>query len=174
MARPGAAACGGLVASCASRGVGGEGREEVLADIDLSRTVGWFTSLFAVRLDAGGVDVAEALAGGPALGRALKLIKEQLRGVPNNGLGYGLLRYLNRQTGSQLAKFAAPQIGFNYLGRFAGASGADWARAPDAVSLGEVGDAALPLARCLDVYAPTIGEAEGAQLTTHRSLAPGP
>jgi len=103
--------------------VEGHGREEVLADIDLSRTVGWFTSLFPVRLDAGGVDVAEALAGGPALGRALKLIKEQLRGVPNNGLGYGLLRYLNRQTGSQLAKFAAPQIGFNYLGRFAGARG---------------------------------------------------
>jgi len=153
--------------------VEGHGREEVLADIDLSRTVGWFTSLFPVRLDAGGVDVAEALAGGPALGRALKLIKEQLRGVPNNGLGYGLLRYLNRQTGSQLAKFAGPQIGFNYLGRFAGASGADWARAPEAVRLGEGGDAAMPLAHCIEVNALTIEDAEGAKLTANWSWAPG-
>src|SRR6266478_5445472 len=91
--------------------VEGHGREEVSADIDLSRTVGWFTSLYPVRLDVGGVDVEEALGGGAALGRALKLIKEQLRAVPGNGLGYGLLRYLNPRTGSQLAGFAAPQIG---------------------------------------------------------------
>src|SRR5260370_936892 len=99
--------------------VEGHGREEVSADIDLSRTVGWFTSLYPVRLDVGGVDVEEALGGGAALGRALKLIKEQLRGVPGNGLGYRLLRSLNPRTGSQLAGFAAPQIGFNYLGPFA-------------------------------------------------------
>src|SRR5947208_515585 len=127
--------------------VEGHGREEVLADIDLSRTGGWFTSLFPVRLDAGAISVAEALAGGPALGRALKLIKEQLRGVPNNGLGYGLLRYLNQQTGSQLARFASPQIGFNYLGLFAGGLAADWARAPEAVRLGGGGDAGMPLAQ---------------------------
>src|SRR5262249_39472616 len=98
------------------------------SDIDLSRTVGWFTSLYPVRLDVGGVDVEEALAGGAGLGRALKLIKEQLRAVPGNGLGYGLLRYLNARTGLQLSGFAAPQIGFNYLGRFAGPAGAGLGR----------------------------------------------
>ena len=51
---------------------------------------------FPVRLDPGALDLDEALAGGPALGRALKIIKEQLRALPDNGLGYGLLRYLNR------------------------------------------------------------------------------
>ena len=61
----------------------GHGREEIFADVELSRTVGWFTSLFPVRLDAGGIDLDDALAGGPALGRALKLIKEQLRAVPD-------------------------------------------------------------------------------------------
>src|SRR5947208_3248617 len=132
VAHPGAGACGG---------------EEVLAYIVLSFTVGWFTSLFPVRLDAGAIAVAEALGGGPALGQALKLIKEQLRGVPNNGLGYGLLRYLNQQTGSQLARFASPQIGFNYLGRFTGGLAADWARAPEAVRLGGGGDAGMPLAQ---------------------------
>src|SRR5262249_31403367 len=69
--------------------VEGHGREEVWSDIDLSRTVGWFTSLYPVRLDVGGLDVEEALGGGAALGRALKRIKEQLRAVPGNGLGYG-------------------------------------------------------------------------------------
>src|SRR5262245_30087161 len=152
--------------------VEGHGREEVLAEIDLSRTVGWFTSLFPVRLDIGAFDVEEALAGGAALGRALKGIKEQLRAVPHNGLGYGLLRYLNAQTGPQLAGFAAPQIGFNYLGRFAGPAGTEWARAPEAVGLGGGGDAGMPLAHCIEVNALTLEEAEGAKLTAHWSWAP--
>ena len=152
--------------------VEGHGREEVWSDIDLSRTVGWFTSLYPVRLDAGGVDVEEALAGGAGLGRALKLIKEQLRGVPGNGLGYGLLRYLNPRTGSQLAGFAAPQIGFNYLGRFAAPADADWGRACEAVRLGEGGDAAMALAHCLEVNALTLDGAQGAELTAHWSWAP--
>ena len=59
----------------------------------------------------------------PALGRALKLIKEQLHAVPDHGLGYGLLRYLNPQTAAQLRGLARPQLGFNYLGRFAAAGG---------------------------------------------------
>src|SRR5262249_4939270 len=85
-----------------------------------------------VSVEVGGVDVEEAVAGGAGLGRALKMIKEQLRAVPGNGLGYGLLRYLNARTGLQLSGFAAPQIGFNYLGRFAGPAGADWGRAAEA------------------------------------------
>src|SRR5262249_56490912 len=118
------------------------------------------------------VDIEEALAGGAALGRALKIVKEQLRGVPHNGIGYGLLRYLNAQTGSQLAGFAAAQIGFNYLGRFAGPAGADWARAAEAGSLGGGGDAAMPLAHCLEVNALTLEEADGAKLTATWSWAP--
>ena len=107
---------------------------------ELSRTVGWFTSLMPVRLDPGALDLAEAMAGGPALGRALKLIKEQLRALPDNGLGYGLLRYLNRETAPQLAGHAAPQLGFNYLGRFAAAEGADWAASGEGMTLGGGGD----------------------------------
>ena len=67
----------------------GHGREEVFADVDLSRTVGWFTSLFPVRLDPGVLDLDEALAGGPALGRALKLVKEQLRALRTTGWAMG-------------------------------------------------------------------------------------
>ena len=114
----------------------GHGREEVFADVELSRTVGWFTSLMPVRLDPGALDLADAMAGGPALGRALKLIKEQLRALPDNGLGYGLLRYLNRETAPQLAGHAAPQLGFNYLGRFAASEGADWAASGEGMTAG--------------------------------------
>ena len=96
----------------------------VPGDIDLTRTVGWFTSLYPVRLDPGPLDLEEALSAGAPLGRALKTIKEQLRAVPGKGLGYGLLRYLNAETAAKLAGLPAPQLGFNYLGRFAG-GGAD-------------------------------------------------
>ncbi|MDU0300629.1 non-ribosomal peptide synthetase [Streptomyces sp. PAL114] len=96
----------------------GHGREEdVVPGADLSRTAGWFTSMYPARVDVRGVDPADVLAGGPAAGRAVKLVKEQLRQVPDKGIGYGLLRHLNPETGEQLADYPAPQIGFNYLGR---------------------------------------------------------
>ena len=58
------------------------------------------------------------LAGGPAAGTALKRVKEQLRAVPDNGIGYGLLRYLDPEAGPVLAAQPQPQVSFNYLGRF--------------------------------------------------------
>ncbi|WP_033018482.1 condensation domain-containing protein, partial [Streptomyces rimosus] len=92
----------------------GHGREEqVVAGADLSRTVGWFTSLFPVRLDLEGVDVEDAFRGGAAAGVALKRVKEQLRAIPDHGIGYGLLRHLNPETEEALASAPAPQIGFN-------------------------------------------------------------
>ncbi|MGW3152514.1 amino acid adenylation domain-containing protein, partial [Streptomyces sp. NPDC001177] len=108
--------------------VEGHGREPLVEGMDLSRTVGWFTSVHPVRLEAGGVDFAEVRAGGPAAGRVLKRIKEQLRAVPGDGLGFGLLRYLNPETGPVLAELPVPQVGFNYLGRLANGTGAneDW------------------------------------------------
>ena len=150
----------------------GHGREEIFPDVDLSRTVGWFTSLYPVRLDGGGVDLEEALAGGPALGRALKSIKEQLRRVPDHGLGYGLLRYLNRETGAELSGHGRPQIGFNYLGRFAAAGDADWAPAVEGDVLGGGGDPGMALGHALEVNALTLDGADGARLSAHWSWAP--
>jgi mycobactin peptide synthetase MbtF len=72
-------------------------------------------------LDPGDVDYAEVRVGGPAAGRLIKQVKEQLRAVPGDGLGYGLLRYLNPATAPVLAALPVPQIGFNYLGRFTAA-----------------------------------------------------
>jgi non-ribosomal peptide synthase protein (TIGR01720 family) len=109
--------------------VEGHGREPLTADLDLTRTVGWFTSVHPVRLDPGGADYADVRAGGPSVGPLVKRIKEQLRAVPGDGLGYGLLRYLNPSTAPALAALPSPQIGFNYLGRVSGAgrdAGSGW------------------------------------------------
>ncbi|MFJ9041499.1 amino acid adenylation domain-containing protein [Streptomyces sp. NPDC102406] len=96
----------------------GHGREEeVVPGADLSRTVGWFTTMYPARVDVQGVDTSGVLAGGPAVARAIKQVKEQLRAVPGKGIGYGLLRHLNPETAEQLDDLAVPQIGFNYLGR---------------------------------------------------------
>ncbi|MFG2312764.1 amino acid adenylation domain-containing protein [Streptomyces sp. NPDC048566] len=100
----------------------GHGREEdAVPGADLSRTVGWFTSMYPARVDVAGLDLSEVLAGGAAAGQAVKRVKEQLRGVPDKGIGYGLLRHLNPETADQLAEYPAPQIGFNYLGRISSA-----------------------------------------------------
>ena len=77
--------------------VEGHGRqEELAADVDLSRTVGWFTTKYPVALAVGGLSWAQVIAGEAALGQATKDAKEQLRALPD-GLTYGLLRYLNPQ-----------------------------------------------------------------------------
>ena len=82
----------------------GHGREMLFADVDISRTVGWFTSIFPVRLD---LETLELEA-------ALKSIKEQLRQIPNNGIDYGIGRYLAKN----LEIAVSPQVSFNYLGQF--------------------------------------------------------
>ena len=84
----------------------GHGREPWSEDMDLARSVGWFTTLYPVCLRPG----ADAEPGA-----GLKAIKEQLRAVPGKGLGYGLLRHLAPQ-GTQLPKLQ-PQLTFNYLGQ---------------------------------------------------------
>jgi amino acid adenylation domain-containing protein/non-ribosomal peptide synthase protein (TIGR01720 family) len=149
----------------------GHGREQIFDDVDITRTVGWFTSLTPVRLDPGPLDLDEALAGGPALGRALKAVKEQLRQLPDNGLGFGLLRYLNPETGPQFARLAMPGIAFNYLGRFGAAAAADWTGAPEFPGLSASADPALPLAHALEIDALTLDRPDGPELSVVWSWA---
>ncbi|MDJ0396117.1 amino acid adenylation domain-containing protein [Rhodococcus sp. G-MC3] len=100
-------------------GVEGHGREEqVVPGADLSQTVGWFTAMYPVRLDLSGIDLGDAFEGGAAAGTAIKAVKEQLRRIPDHGIGYGMLRYLHEDTRPVLQRLDAPQICFNYLGRF--------------------------------------------------------
>ncbi|MEV0259661.1 amino acid adenylation domain-containing protein [Streptomyces sp. NPDC050732] len=95
----------------------GHGREPI-GEVDLSRTVGWFASTHPARVDTTGIDLVQVKAGGPAAGALLKTVKEQLRAIPGDGLGHELLRHLNPETGPVLRTRPAPEIGFNYMGRF--------------------------------------------------------
>ncbi|MFC5852898.1 condensation domain-containing protein, partial [Streptomyces chlorus] len=112
----------------------GHGRhEELMSGADLSRTMGWFTTVYPVWLDPGRIRWSET--GGPGVGEAIKRVKEQLRAVPDRGVGYGLLRHLNPGTADVLRQYPAPQVGFNYLGRMRTAAGEDhdWGLLPGAV-----------------------------------------
>ncbi|NUV70435.1 non-ribosomal peptide synthetase, partial [Streptomyces sp. CAI-121] len=144
--------------------VEGHGRHGELADrLDLSRTLGWFTSVHPVRIDPGPVDWTDLWQAGPAVGEVLKRAKEQLRAVPDEGIGHGLLRYLNPDTGPALAALPTPQIGFNYLGRFQGSGAADWGLAPEAAGEDGAGapPGAMPLRNPLTVNATTRPSANG-------------
>uniref|UniRef100_UPI00131DEBB8 condensation domain-containing protein n=1 Tax=Streptomyces sp. NRRL F-525 TaxID=1463861 RepID=UPI00131DEBB8 len=150
--------------------VEGHGREPLSEGMDLSRTVGWFTAAYPVRLDASGVDLAEATAGGAAAGALVKRVKEQVQAVPGDGLGYGLLRHLNPETASVLEGLPVPQIGFNYLGRFATAGGAGarsaepWQSAGD-TAVGGAADPGMPVPHALDVGAVVADTVNGPELT---------
>jgi amino acid adenylation domain-containing protein/non-ribosomal peptide synthase protein (TIGR01720 family) len=105
--------------------VEGHGRTPPVPAMDLSRTVGWFTGVHPVRLDPGAVSLAELHRDPDAAGRLVKRTKEQLRAVPGDGLGHGLLRYLHERASAELAALPRPQVGFNYLGRFAATADGD-------------------------------------------------
>ncbi|WP_459477501.1 amino acid adenylation domain-containing protein, partial [Pseudomonas sp. No.117] len=128
----------------------GHGREET-GGLDLSRTVGWFTSLYPVRLTA-----AEEL------GASIKAIKEQLRAVPDKGIGYGQLRHLaGAEVADRLGALPQPRITFNYLGRFDGQFGEDALLVPATEGTGAAQDPGAPLANWLTVE----GQVYGGQLS---------
>ncbi|NJS16383.1 MAG: hypothetical protein HC787_04375 [Nostocaceae cyanobacterium CSU_2_110] len=89
----------------------GHGRESIDNDINLTRTVGWFTTIFPVLLTL--EQISQPV-------EALKAIKEQLRSIPNRGIGYGLLRYLsqNSEIVTNLQTLPQAEVRFNYLGQF--------------------------------------------------------
>ncbi|MCC5615449.1 amino acid adenylation domain-containing protein [Nostoc sp. CHAB 5836] len=89
----------------------GHGREDLFEDVDLSRTVGWFTSIFPVLLK---------LENRNDPGEVLKSVKEQLRRIPNRGIGYGIWRYLSidESDHNQLQALPKAEVSFNYLGQF--------------------------------------------------------
>jgi amino acid adenylation domain-containing protein/non-ribosomal peptide synthase protein (TIGR01720 family) len=87
----------------------GHGREEMFDDVDVSRTIGWFTTVYPVTL---------TLPENRPWRQTVQAVRRQLRAVPNNGLGFGALRHLTRK----LSTTDAP-IAFNYLGQWDGAAG---------------------------------------------------
>ncbi len=106
----------------------GHGRESLFDDVDVSRTIGWFTSIAPVRLMIPATDI-DTLA---------MSVKDQLRAIPNRGISYGILRYLGGEGTKRrlLASLREPEIAFNYLGRFGGQEGVQGTVADDMMAVG--------------------------------------
>ncbi|NMN94234.1 non-ribosomal peptide synthetase [Antrihabitans stalactiti] len=140
----------------------GHGREEnVVPGADIARTVGWFTSVYPIALDLSAIYLDDAFAGGPSAGASIKAIKEQLRSVPDRGVGYGMLRYLDAEAGSLLAAGPTPQISFNYLGR-SGTGGSDGPFVPRRFASTQDPQMALPAV--IDINAITEDTGDGARI----------
>ncbi|MFJ5228722.1 amino acid adenylation domain-containing protein [Kitasatospora sp. NPDC088391] len=135
----------------------GHGREDHLVPgADTSRTVGWLTSEFPLRLD---------LTGDEEPGTALGLVKERMRALPAAGTGWGLLRHLDAAGELALADAPEPRLLFNYLGRFA-ATGEPWTpdpRAGDAITA--TTDPERPCGHALEIGAFVHDHPGGAELT---------
>jgi amino acid adenylation domain-containing protein/non-ribosomal peptide synthase protein (TIGR01720 family) len=118
----------------------GHGREALSDGLDVGRTVGWFTSLYPVRVKAA-----------TTIRQTVEQVRTMLRGLPDKGVGFGLLRYLGSDSvRQQLAELPEPKVVFNYLGQFDQDLG-DGRFAPSKVSAGALVDPATPLNRELEI-----------------------
>jgi len=89
----------------------GHGREDLFENLDISRTVGWFTSIYPLMLRNPETNL---------MSETIKSVKEQLRQLPNHGISYGMLRYLvdSPEINRSMASLPDPKVSFNYLGQF--------------------------------------------------------
>ncbi|RLU10842.1 non-ribosomal peptide synthetase [Pseudomonas prosekii] len=125
----------------------GHGREDLFDELDLTRTVGWFTSLFPVRLQPAAT-----------LADSIKTVKEQLRAIPGKGLGYGVLRHLGEPAQrEQLAALTPPRITFNYLGQFDRQFDQTSLFVPSTEGSGQAQDPSAPLANWLTLEGQVYG-----------------
>jgi non-ribosomal peptide synthase protein (TIGR01720 family) len=121
----------------------GHGREDLFADVDTSRTVGWFTTLVPLVLGGDGGDPRAAVA----------RVRDRLRELPAGGIGYGLLRWLGGGEAQRgLAALPAAEVSFNYAGRHLGGADAGglFAR-PTAHATGPAASPDDPRAHLLEV-----------------------
>ncbi|MGJ4999561.1 amino acid adenylation domain-containing protein [Bradyrhizobium sp. HKCCYLS3077] len=145
--------------------VEGHGREDVVAGIDAGQTVGWFTSLFPAVLSGPAGNGAAEL---PALMRS---VKQAMRTIPANGVGFGLLRYLNESEGKLLRDAMTPEICFNYLGRFSDGAGS-WLPALEHPALGVVRDPDMAVAHAIEVLAHIRDDRSGPVFSIEWAWAP--
>jgi len=127
----------------------GHGREDLFPELDVSRTVGWFTSVFPVTLE---------VAPSESSGEALKTVKEQLRRIPGRGIGYGIVRYLSKEGLDAATRRPAERVpvGFNYLGQFDAVATEESPFVLSAESVGKEHDPRNPMEYELDINASVV------------------
>ncbi|MFW0789329.1 amino acid adenylation domain-containing protein [Gordonia sp. CPCC 205333] len=134
--------------------------ESLFAGAQLAETVGWFTTTYPAALGAAGAGALDVEA-------ALAAVKEQSAAVNDSGIAWGLLRWLNPDARRVLAVHAAPQISFNYMGRFTNSIAAEpdsWDSAPEFGYLGGHANPAAPAPAVLDVNTVTVADGVNARL----------
>ncbi|OZD08144.1 hypothetical protein CH275_06230 [Rhodococcus sp. 06-235-1A] len=119
-----------------------EGHGRSMPRTDLSRTVGWFTTLYPVRLRTPMRPWSELLRSEDHLAASIKAVKEQVRATPDNGIGFGALRYLDPVGEQELSRYPLPAVCFNYLGR-TGSDSLDILWKPTVIAGGAHPDAGL-------------------------------
>ncbi len=151
----------------------GHGREDGVMDgADTSATVGWFTSVYPVRLGAGeaAADIGTVRSNPAAARTLLRAVTEELAGVPNRGLDYGLLRYTRAD--QALTGLPHPQVEFNYIGRHdlsGDRAAGEWSLITDGAlnqHMPTAPEPALPLRYTFDVISVVAGAADGPHLRT--------
>ncbi len=127
----------------------GHGREDLFPELDVSRTVGWFTSVFPVTLD---VRKSESP------GEGLKTVKEQLRRIPDRGIGYGIVRYLTKDglDATKVRPARRVPVGFNYLGQFDAVAKDESSFLLSTESVGKEHDPRNPMEYELDINASVV------------------
>nr|AGS49395.1 long-chain-fatty-acid--CoA ligase [uncultured bacterium esnapd4]QEO74981.1 omn6 [uncultured bacterium] len=135
--------------------------EELVPGTDLSRTVGWFTTVHPLRLEFAPDAVTQVARVG-----------EQVRAHPDHGIGFGVLRYLDADTRAVLEPLARPQIALNYLGRFFTAEHTDWS-VVSGVDTGPEHDPAMPLTHVLEINAGARHVGDGSELVATWTYATG-
>jgi amino acid adenylation domain-containing protein/non-ribosomal peptide synthase protein (TIGR01720 family) len=151
----------------------GHGREYIADGLDLTRTVGWFTSIFPVRLDLGRGRLRRVREGGADLVALVHRVRRSLRRLPDHGLGYGLLSCLNDRTAAQLSRQEEPHVGFNYLGRFDTEQSGVWGNHRGTPVVGTAAGADRPLNHVLEVTPITEDRSDGPHLVTDWLWATG-
>ena len=135
--------------------------EELVPGTDLSRTVGWFTTVHPLRLEFAADAVTQVARVG-----------EQVRAHPDHGIGFGVLRHLDADTRAVLEPLARPQIALNYLGRFFTAENTDWS-VVSGVDTGPEHDPAMPLTHVLEINAGARHVGDGSELVATWTYATG-
>jgi non-ribosomal peptide synthase protein (TIGR01720 family) len=122
------------------------GRESILEGVEISRSVGWFTALSPVVLEA---------RAGASTSALLQSVRDQLRAVPHRGVGFGILRYLSQDTTvrEQLARLPRTEVCFNYLGHFDLTRSGEAPLRPASESIGPERSPRSPRSRVLDITA---------------------
>jgi non-ribosomal peptide synthase protein (TIGR01720 family) len=99
--------------------IASHGREDIFSDLDVSRTIGWFSNNYPVYFSLEGVSSFE---------QEIFTIRDQLVNIPKNGIGFGLLKYLSKdqEIKNKMQKLPSPTMFFNYLGQFDQSNSEDW------------------------------------------------